>query len=453
MPPAVQRRSPPLNVSVRAVQLSSHPASQAALDSTAFPHILERVIEFADHDTLFTLRCTSYRVHQLVEPHLYAHVKLGPSRMGEDDFGLGFTTPMDQPLPGFPALSRGEWFTHRNRNYDNYLSSPWRLVAQRFRHTRMLDVLDNSEGVLSWVYQHLDPAFMCVFCNLDGTYPEVSHRAQTVVMLPPTQPAVRATAAPRRDSMSFKPSTRRVIHFINVSATPRQPFLRAQLNRRAARLWDRTPESCQDGCGDCFTPACKSRPVGAPPNPPRGPRTHAEADGSATKSALSNGAVVPRQEVILFSEPVPNPPPTMLNTELRTVHPIPPRYRALAAELAVRLLLGSSLTLVDIGAVELWLQFEPATPQAEYRDVLVQAIVAELSRVAPPGAALRWDDDEEPLPEVVSKAVAAEIVSSRLQFMTRAEWEAGLSGEDIAAFTLPQFVSVRCEVVLTPGTR
>ncbi|WOO83536.1 uncharacterized protein LOC62_05G007052 [Vanrija pseudolonga] len=422
----------------------------APLDSSAFPHILERVIDIADYNALLALRTTSRRVSRLVEARLYAHLVVGSMKeYSAGKFVLkqeqSFTAPADRRLPGFPPRRWDEW-----RPYPGGLCFEWqpaqKRVAKRLRHVlTTLDIIEPSEQLLGWMASYLDPTYVRVCCATEGHYPPgrpfaVGH---TLVMFPPTQPAMSVADETFGMFWHFHPATRRVVHHVKAPVVSHQPLLYAPLDDYSAELWDATKEYCvhldEQGCGACRTRDCKSRRPDAM-NAPRGPRTHDEADGAPVRSSLSAGPVFPRHEVLVFSDPAPNLPPRLLSMTQATAtkkNGRAARYHTLAVELASLLMRGSMVTLVDLEAARPWLQFDEVNG-VELRDELVQATIAALAGRAPFATVF------PSLSEFVSDKQAAEL-AGRLVFTTRTEWEAGLSAEDVAAFTVPQFVASRNE--------
>lgn len=85
------------------------------LDSTAFPHILERVLDLASFDALIALRATSRALRDRIDTDLFAHVVLVTvrPRYAGAKTGVGFTVPASgRLLPCIPSvrqLPRPQW--------------------------------------------------------------------------------------------------------------------------------------------------------------------------------------------------------------------------------------------------------------------------------------------------------------------------------------------------------
>lgn len=183
-----------------------HVAS-GVLDASAFPHILERIIAFADHNTLLVLRGTSRQAYDAAEARLFAHVvlKIPYDTSVADEYNeLHWTTLDGHRLPGFPVRTEADFAAQVQRG-----AVP-RAVGALAR-VRVLDLHRVPESLVAALPTTLQ---VPIVRSLDMVG-QVRGLAHTLVVFP----AAGSTSF-------FGPTTRRVVHCITSDSWPTKYLLR-----------------------------------------------------------------------------------------------------------------------------------------------------------------------------------------------------------------------------------
>ncbi|WOO83520.1 uncharacterized protein LOC62_05G007038 [Vanrija pseudolonga] len=216
----------------------------AVLDASAFPHILERVTAFADHNTLLALRGTSRGGYDAAEARLFAHVvlKIPYDTSVADKYNeLHWTTGDGRRLPGFPVRTDAEWAAQVQLG-----GVPRALLA--LARVRVLDLHRVPECLVA----ALPPLLQVPTVRVLDMVGAVRGLAHTLVVFPSAG-----------GTSFFAPTTRRVVHHGGADSWPTRYLVR------------------DDGASG----------AGAGAGPPRGPVSYTQRSGAA---------LARRDEVLVF---------------------------------------------------------------------------------------------------------------------------------------------------------
>ncbi|WOO83544.1 uncharacterized protein LOC62_05G007061 [Vanrija pseudolonga] len=416
------------------------PAKPApVLDTSAYPHLLDEIIVHAPYEVLLALRETSRAVRRRVDRSLYRHILLGredqhlPSTVADDideDALLVVAAPdrmweTGECLPGFPptevyqildlvedleeAEARAAGPTTRamtaaKEMRDEEEDEEYAHQKAYLAHTKIVDVQTTHGAYLVWL-SHLHPeAFGVVraFCGNEGFYQtNPVLLADTLVVMPQTQPSSFPMPAQQTPLRFFPRATRRVVHHVKMPLNAEDPVL-------AFRRFPLPPLDAPDA--------------------------------------------EPGQQVFVFSDASPNLVPDAVErakrvlAELAGKSPLR-RWHYLAAELAPSVRAGGQVLIVDFDKIDNdWFQFDADATPAQRQESLRLRVLGELlgdSDVAGPHLDLVAELDP-----VASEAEALAMVDASLAFTTRAEWETGLTAEEVELFAVDSLAQRELDTAL-----
>lgn len=410
----------------KAAALATPGKPAPVLDTSAYPHLLDEIIVHAPYEVLLALRETSRAVRRRVDRSLYRHIILTredqhlPPTIADDideDALIVVSAPdraweTGECLPGFPPTEVYEYLElmegleeHEARSAATGPTTRARAAAQEVRdeedeeyahqkaylaHTKIVDVHTTHGAYVAWL-SHLHPEPFGVvreFCGNEGFYQtNPVLLAHTLVVMPQTQPSSMPMPEQETTLRYFPRATRRVVQHVKMPLSAEDPVI----------AFHRVPIVLpRDG-----------------PDPP------------------------PGQQVFVFSDASPNLVPEAVERAKRVLAELAGkspmrRWHFLAADLAPALLTGEKVLIVDFDTIDNdWFQFDAELTPAQRQESLRLRLLGELL----------GDSEISELEPVGSESEALALLDANLAFSTRAEWEAGLTAEEVELFAVDALVS------------
>ncbi|KAL1405987.1 hypothetical protein Q8F55_007670 [Vanrija albida] len=398
---------------------------QPVLDTTAYPHLLDEIITYAPYEALLSLRQTSRAVRKRVDRSLYRHIMLvreDQHLMGDelddidDDALILVASPeelwkSDECLPGFVKTEAYQYMERLDTLHDTELRDTGpRTRAQTamkeereadeeeyahekayFAHTKILDVAATHGAFLMWLaHLHPDPfPVVRTYCDTAGFYQSNPvPLGDTLVVMPPTQPSSFPMPSQQVVLRWFPRRTKRVIHHVKMPLLDEDPII----------TFRPIPVLTGDGLG----------------------------------------LVAPEQQVFVFSDASPNLVAKGVERAKRVLaakagHSVERRWQHLAAEIAPNVRMGGQVLMVDFHLIDPdWFQFDADSTPAQRQENFRLRILGEMLGDSEEQGAME-DYFREPME---NEGEALELLDKWLVFKTRAEWEAGLTEEEVELFAV-----------------